>query len=244
MCKHNYRMSLHDEIRYANLLLLINEAGSQIALASRCDTSEAYISQLYNKLPDSKTGNPKAVGNRLARKLEAGMHKPVNWMDLDHSIDLSTPAAAEPAATYNVQPLPQRGTRPVISWVRAGHWEDISDPFGPGEADRWEMPLYRSGDRSFWLQVDGDSMVADGGAAPSFPDGTLIHCDPDIGAEPGKYVIAKNVMSQKATFKKLTTDGMMLYLTPLNTRYPTMPIDSENIRIIATVTEWRIGGKL
>ena len=164
------------------------------------------------------------------------MGKAEGWMDQPH--------AAEPKATYNVQPLPQRGTRPVISWVRAGHWEDISDPFGPGEADRWEMPLYRSGDRSFWLQVDGDSMVADGGAAPSFPDGTLIHCDPDIGAEPGKYVIAKNVMSQKATFKKLTTDGMMLYLTPLNTRYPTMPIDSENIRIIATVTEWRIGGKL
>jgi len=99
-------MSLHDEIRFANLLILINEAGSQVALANRCDTSEAYISQLYNKLPDSKTGKPKAVGNRLARKLEAGMQKPVNWMDVDHTDTAQRMTAAEPRPIYAVTPPP------------------------------------------------------------------------------------------------------------------------------------------
>lgn len=75
---------LNEEIRLNNLMLLVQEAGSIVNVANRCDTSAAYLSQIINKAPSS-TGQPRGVGNKLARKLEDGFGKPRGWIDLDHS---------------------------------------------------------------------------------------------------------------------------------------------------------------
>lgn len=235
-CEHNAGMGTIDETRLANLEALITEAGSIRRLAEASDTSEAYLGQIRNRLGDSRNARPRNVGDALARKLEAGADKPVGWMDVPH--------AREERASYNVSPLPDLKARPVISWVKAGAFDDIIDQFHPGQADEWETPQFRSGPRAFWLRVDGDSMTAPPGAQHSFTDGTLIHCDPDIAATPGRFVIAKDVSTQRATFKLLTSDGFTQFLKPLNPGYPTTPIDNGNIRMVATVTEWRIGGKL
>ncbi len=50
-------------------------------------------------------------------------------------------------------------------------------------------------------------------------------------------MIAKDVQTQKATFKKLTTDGGRWYLTPLNKQYQAIPIDKPELRVIGVVTE-------
>lgn len=77
-------MKTISEIRLANLVLLVQELGSQEAVAARATTSAVYVSQLLNRAPDSKTGKPRQIGDPLARKLEAGCDKELGWMDNAH----------------------------------------------------------------------------------------------------------------------------------------------------------------
>lgn len=72
------------EIRLGNLAILVEEFGSQDALAEKVATSPVYISQLLNQTPDSKTGKPRQVGDPLARRLESNCSKEIGWMDHEH----------------------------------------------------------------------------------------------------------------------------------------------------------------
>jgi len=72
------------QIRLDNLRLLVQEFGSQDAVAVRGNTSPVYISQVINQTPDSKTKKPRQIGDPLARKLEAGCDKELGWMDNHH----------------------------------------------------------------------------------------------------------------------------------------------------------------
>lgn len=78
----------------------------------------------------------------------------------------------------------------------------------------------------------------------SFPPGTIIIVDPNRSAGAGDFVIAKDVVTDKATFKKLVHDAGRWYLRPLNPIYPTMEIDDPALRIIGKVVEFNIRGKL
>lgn len=66
------------EIRLGNLMLLVNEFGSQRTVAELADTSEAYLSQCIRN-------TDRGVGSGLARRLETGCDKPEGWMDVDHT---------------------------------------------------------------------------------------------------------------------------------------------------------------
>lgn len=57
-------------------------------------------------------------------------------------------------------------------------------------------------------------------------------------------MIAKDVSTQRATFKKLTYDAGRWFLKPLNPAYSTIEIDDPAIRVIGRVIEFRTGGKL
>jgi SOS-response transcriptional repressor LexA len=105
------------------------------------------------------------------------------------------------------------------------------------QGDRWESPDHKLGARGWAHIVEGDSM--DDGTDRGVPDGWLIFVDPDVPPQAGHFVIAKDVATQSATFKKLTYDGGRWYLTPLNRQYPAMEIDSPDLRVIAVVTEAR-----
>lgn len=132
---------------------------------------------------------------------------------------------------------------PLISWVRAGHWETIEDPYPPGEAGEWFIPsTSRPGGHAFALRIEGDSMTSPSGL--SFPDGCTIIVDPERAPVAGDYVVAKDVSTQKATFKRLTTDGNRWYLKPLNPAYPAIEIDDPAVRVIGVAIEWQMGGKL
>jgi SOS-response transcriptional repressor LexA len=144
----------------------------------------------------------------------------------------------------NVTPAKARSKVPLISWVAAGSWGEVTDMFQPGEAEEW-IEAYESSPSSsaFALRVDGDSMKNQHGE-PSFPDGTIILVDPNRSAQAGDFVVAKDVSTQKATFKKLMHDAGRWYLKPLNSAYPTIEIDDPAIRVIGRVVEYRTGGKL
>lgn len=77
-------MRTNDEIRRLNLLVAIGRVGSAARLADLASTSPAYLSQIKNRVADSKSGTPKAMGDELARRIEAALHVPTGWMDSPH----------------------------------------------------------------------------------------------------------------------------------------------------------------
>jgi SOS-response transcriptional repressor LexA len=130
----------------------------------------------------------------------------------------------------NVTPAPpdrhQPRKIPLISWVQAGDWREVSDLFHPGDADQWVDTSSTDSQYAFALVVHGDSME------PEFRDGDVIVVDPELSPESGDYVIAKN--GDDATFKQFVRDGSSVFLKPLNERYP--------IKDMTGVTKFRIVG--
>lgn len=145
----------------------------------------------------------------------------------------------------NVAPADLRARVPIINWVQAGAWSDIEPHFDLSEYENWhEIYKGRPGRHAFALVVEGDSMMSPYPGERSFPPGTVIVVDPDRGASAGDYVVAKDVSTQKATFKRLAHDAGRWYLRPLNPSYPTLEIDDPAIRVIGRVIEFSICGVL
>ncbi|MGI4846189.1 MAG: S24 family peptidase [Janthinobacterium lividum] len=80
----NAPMQTNDEVRRQNLVLAIERAGSAAKLAELAKTSAAYLSQIKNRTPDSKSGTPKTMGDDMARRIEAAIGEQAGWMDVDH----------------------------------------------------------------------------------------------------------------------------------------------------------------
>lgn len=82
-------MKTIDEIRQANLLLLIAECGSGRGAAAKLATvtgvKAPMISQYSRAVEGKKGGKPRAMGNDVARQMEVGMGKESGWMDMDHA---------------------------------------------------------------------------------------------------------------------------------------------------------------
>jgi len=134
-----------------------------------------------------------------------------------------------------------KGMVPVISSVRAGTWGEINDHLAEG-AEKFPVREVSVGPHTFALRVEGDSMTSDSGL--TFPEGTVLIVEPDRAAYAGDYVVAKDVDTQRATFKRLTTDGSRWYLKPLNRDYRPIEIDDPAVRVIGVVVEYWMGGKL
>lgn len=145
----------------------------------------------------------------------------------------------------NVVPAEPRVRVPIINWVQAGNWAEIEPHFDLSEAENWH-DIYngRPGRHAFALVVEGDSMVSPYPGDRSFPPGTVLVVDPDRGACAGDYVVAKDVSTQQATFKRLAHDAGRWYLKPLNPSYPTIEIDDPAMRVIGRVIEFSISGTL
>lgn len=132
---------------------------------------------------------------------------------------------------------------PLISWVKAGSWASVEDHYHPGEADEWVPTQSKTlSKHAFALRIEGDSMTAQSGI--SFPEGCRIVVDPERMPKSGDFVVAKDVNTQNATFKKLTTDGNRWYLKPLNPAYQAIEIDDPSLRVVGVAVEWVISGKL
>jgi phage repressor protein C with HTH and peptisase S24 domain len=78
----NARMQTNDEVRRQNLLIAIERSGSAAKLAEKAKTSAAYLSQIKNRTPDSKSGTPKTMGDDMARRIEAAIGEQPGWMDV------------------------------------------------------------------------------------------------------------------------------------------------------------------
>lgn len=119
-------MKTISEIRLENLRLLIDEFGTQDAVAERAATSPVYLSQLLNAAVDVKTGRVRQIGDPLARKLEAGCGKEVGWMDNIHDAP-----AADLYASQTIIPLTAANNdTPAYYWpfsMSARKFQDLAD---------------------------------------------------------------------------------------------------------------------
>jgi len=211
----NFPMKLISEIRLENLETLVREAGTAEALAEKSGISPVYISQIRGRALEAKTGNVRNLGDRAARKLEQGTGKPHGWMDADHaSIRHVQGGSASLESAPGII-----GKVPVVSWVQAGEYVEAVERW---DADEWIETSAPVLPHTFALRVKGDSME------PTFPDGVVIIIEPDLEANPGDFVVARNG-GNEATFKQLVRDGADLYLKPLNERYPIKPLGSSHI---------------
>lgn len=101
---------------------------------------------------------------------------------------------------------------PLISWVQAGAWSDISE-VSPVDAERFLCPVNCS-EQSFVLRVQGVSME------PKFNDGDLIFVDPEAECIHGSYVVARLDDDNQATFKQLIIEGNQKFLKAANPNWP------------------------
>lgn len=207
-------------IRLTNLELLIGEAGSATKLARAAGTSDSYLSQVRNQLP-TKKGTPRAIGDNLVEKLEHAMNKPQGWMDGPHSGDVNkTPQHDGPGL---------RSLYPLLSWVQAGNWCDISEGFAPEYGVELLPCPVKCSPESFVLRVRSTSME------PKFYEGDLIFVDPNVPADHGKYVVVRLDESNQATFKQLIVEDGKQYLKALNPDWPNRIIEVEEESTICGV---------
>ena len=170
---------------------------SQRELAKRSGLSQQLISKLENGLVESTT-----EVFRLAEVLRVD----ARWLATGKGWEN---VADGPAITAYV---------PLISWVAAGSWRDVADPYPKGEGEALVPVTCRTGPNAYALRVQGDSME------PVFPNGSIIIVDPAAEPRQGSYVVVRLDEAEQATFKQLVIDGGARYLKPLNPRYPLMEI--------------------
>lgn len=184
---------------------------SQADICRKTNIKSASVSNWF-------TGKTKALkGDTLVRVSDL-LRVPPRWLAGD---DLREPDWE--AEGSNVAPGPRvSGTVPLISSVKAGAMTEAVDIHAPGFADDWIETTAPIGPHTYALRVRGDSME------PLFPEGHVVIVEPDLDANPGDFVIAKNGEGE-ATLKQLVRDGVDLFLKPLNERYPIKPLGSSVI---------------
>lgn len=104
---------------------------------------------------------------------------------------------------------------PLISWIQAGIWSDIEDPYAVGDAEDWLPCPVKHGPRAYCLRVRGDSMYNPTGR-PSYADGDIIFVDPDREANNGDRVIVRLDDQKEGTFKQLLVEDGRKMLKALN----------------------------
>ena len=113
----------------------------------------------------------------------------------------------------NVSPGPTiKATAPLISWVQAGAWSEISE-IKAYDAERFMCPVNCS-DLTFVLKVQGISME------PKFDEGDLIFVDPEAECIHGSYVVARLDDDNQATFKQLIIENGHKFLKAANPNWP------------------------
>lgn len=106
--------------RIKNLQALVQEFGLT-DIAEKARTSYDNLWQISNGtlLP---SGLPRGVGDKLARKIEAGYGKPTGWMDRDPTM---TPEALAVFEAFSRQPPErQKALAPIILAAIGPHYTD------------------------------------------------------------------------------------------------------------------------
>jgi len=107
---------------------------------------------------------------------------------------------------------------PLISFVRAGSWDELMDPYAVEDAEEWIDWPFEAGERAYVLRIEGISMF-NPRTGEGYPDKSQVKFEPDIEAKHGDDVVVRTP-DGSVTFKTLqiTNDGM--YLAAINPDWP------------------------
>ncbi|SJM37833.1 transcriptional repressor DicA [Psychrobacter pasteurii] len=119
----------------------------------------------------------------------------------------------------NVRPVDKHEIRmaPVLNYVQAG---EFCEYFDDAIADRFEPVSTKHPKNSYWVELNGLSMI------PDFYPEELVLINPDMQPSPGDYVVAKKAGENAVTFKKWRPRGFddegveYCELVPLNPDFP------------------------
>ena len=208
-------MDIH-HIRLVNLQQAIKKAGSQARLADMVGIKSAYISQIKN------TKHPTNMGNDVARRIEAALGLPHGWMDVLHDNEAMRVINGDPMLPPpNLVQMPARCKAPVISYVQAGNWGGLVDPYPVGiGGEEIEIDAKWSAN-TFVLKVRGDSM------APTLMEGAYIVVDPNVEWMHNRIVVVRQNGDTEVTVKRLVKDGDTYYLKPDNANYRPMEMGKD-----------------
>lgn len=230
-------METSSERRRKKLTQLCEQRGLK-AVAERSGVSAAALDQIIKGvlLPPKKDGSrsPRSLGDEAARKIEDAEGLGRGWFDEPPSI---TTSRVHLSMGTNTEAVSEYDGVPLISWVQAGTWSDISDPYVLGDAEDWLPCPIKHGPRAYCLRVRGDSMY-NPGQRPSYAHGDIIFVDPDRGANAGDRVIVRMDDHPEATFKQLVIEDGRKMLKALNPEWKPRYID---INGHATITGVIIG---
>lgn len=129
-----------------------------------------------------------------------------------------SPGIGSAGSNITEGPAP-KGTYPLISDVIAGNWAELCDHFQPGEAEIWLPSTKNLGRCGYMLRVYGKSMENPGGRY-SFPDGMILHVNPDLEPMPGQFVIVRRESTKEATFKQYVLIEGKPFLEAINPDWP------------------------
>lgn len=195
---------------------------TQAELAKKVGIGQSTIAEL------EKTGN----GSSHVPAMAAALKCSAIWLSkgdgrMDDGFDANVQQVALGMRPY-----------PVISRIQAGALCEIATPYGPGDGFDVEFGDDDASQWSFFLEIEGDSML------PDFRPGDRVLIDPDVTPRPGDFVAARNT-KQEATFKKYRVRGInesgqeVFELVPLNDDYPVMRSDERHLVVIGTMIEHR-----
>ncbi|MEI6317438.1 MAG: S24 family peptidase [Pseudomonadota bacterium] len=235
-------MPTNDENRLRNLLDLRTQTASKTwrELAERADTNEAYLSQIANQLPDSKSRKPKAVGDKLARKLEKGMGKERGWMDQEHGTAVVASAGA-----------PVDGPDTAIPML------DVRVSAGPGDVRPEDDPIVGSMRlNTLWVRrhlpmITGIqnlvTVIAHGRSMePTFCDGSILLVDQGVNEirVDGIYVLAFNSELYVKRVTRRLPDGALLVSSdnPLHQGFTIENGSRESVQVLGRVV-WAFDSK-
>ncbi len=185
----NAGMQTIDEVRRLNLELAIRRMGSAAKLADAAKTSPAYISQIKNRTPDSKTGTPKTMGDDMARRIELALGVQAGWMDTPHADSVTATTQERPSglvtrnliwlvgtnnsSAYELQKatgIPQ----PVINRILSGETTDPRDQTLRPLAGHFGLSVADLRDRDLPAEATGTARVSREGSNVTFARAEIV----------------------------------------------------------------------
>lgn len=155
------------DIRHANLLLLIGDGhGAVKRFATKIDRDPSQVSQLKTRAKHSKSGEPRDIGDDIARHIEAMLKLTPGWLD--------TPQSEVPATG---DWLPPESGGPVDLAQAMSESHNYSDP--PNL--QWGALMTADLNRPFELDVIDDAL------APEIFRGCKVRLDPNRQPLPNRH---------------------------------------------------------
>jgi len=213
-----------ENIRRRNLRLIIDRDfdGNMSAFAKAVKKADSQIYRIFN---EGKNGRP--LSSKDARMFELTLSLDQGFLDQM----VGTSEVRESRIEYSdlSTAKQQTGLVPLISSVQAGAFDEAIDIYTDGYAEEYVTRI-NGGKSVYALCVEGESMTSPTGL--SFPEGYIIHVDPEQSCVGGDCVIAKLNGKAEVTFKQLKYDSGKPYLKPLN---PTHPPIFDEFKVIGKV---------